>query len=191
VRLLPFRFVPGFIAPQHEGQVDETYFGLQEYSTVIPSRDGRADHAMAGESTLTLFLVAGAILTGCASEPPQQRPALTSRPIPSTLEGRQRECEQIRYDLADVESRASVASQAITNPSMRLYAIAELRQQRAELESRAAQLSCAAAFSSVVREPSTRPPQPPPSRLSFDECFARCKDLTERTNEQCFDTCRE
>ncbi len=25
--------------------------------------------------------------------------------------------------------------------------------------------------------------------LSFDECFKKCKELTNRTNEQCFDTC--
>lgn len=27
-------------------------------------------------------------------------------------------------------------------------------------------------------------------QLSFDQCFAKCKDLTNRTNEQCFDSCR-
>ena len=27
--------------------------------------------------------------------------------------------------------------------------------------------------------------------LSFDQCFERCRSLTDRTKEQCFDTCLE
>lgn len=27
-------------------------------------------------------------------------------------------------------------------------------------------------------------------QLSFDQCFTKCKDLTSRTNEQCFDSCK-
>ena len=26
---------------------------------------------------------------------------------------------------------------------------------------------------------------------SFDQCFARCQALTQRTREQCFDACKE
>ncbi len=29
----------------------------------------------------------------------------------------------------------------------------------------------------------------PDSSISFDECFSKCKELTSRTNEECFDTC--
>ena len=31
--------------------------------------------------------------------------------------------------------------------------------------------------------------QEDPSKLSFDECFKRCTELTARTREECFDTC--
>jgi len=34
--------------------------------------------------------------------------------------------------------------------------------------------------------PPTASPRPD---LSFDECFARCRELTDRTREQCFDVC--
>jgi hypothetical protein len=36
-------------------------------------------------------------------------------------------------------------------------------------------------------------PQPPsdPSKLSFDECFKRCTELTSRTREECFDACAQ
>lgn len=27
-------------------------------------------------------------------------------------------------------------------------------------------------------------------RLSFDECFSKCRELTDRSAEQCFDSCR-
>lgn len=34
-------------------------------------------------------------------------------------------------------------------------------------------------------------PAPQAAPLTFDECFERCRSLTDRTKEQCFDTCLE
>lgn len=48
-------------------------------------------------------------------------------------------------------------------------------------------------------EPKARPVQITPvsklidtqrQQLSFDQCFAKCKNLTNRSNEQCFDSCK-
>ena len=36
----------------------------------------------------------------------------------------------------------------------------------------------------------TAPPSQPCGGLTFDQCFAKCRELTKRTAEQCFDACR-
>ena len=43
----------------------------------------------------------------------------------------------------------------------------------------------------VAASPADAPSASPADRdeLSFDECFARCRELTDRSKEQCFDTC--
>jgi hypothetical protein len=43
-------------------------------------------------------------------------------------------------------------------------------------------------------ESSPSPPSPPsppasPAAMSFDECFERCRELTDRSKEACFDVC--
>jgi hypothetical protein len=54
----------------------------------------------------------------------------------------------------------------------------------AALESRAADIQCTAAFSSA-------PAAAPASGQSFDQCFARCQQYTDRTKDQCFDSCNK
>lgn len=42
----------------------------------------------------------------------------------------------------------------------------------------------------VVIEPTEKPPaQAAPTTNSFDQCFSRCRQYTDRTKEQCFDAC--
>jgi hypothetical protein len=53
-----------------------------------------------------------------------------------------------------------------------------------------------AAILPVVPAAAQAPAEPPvaappcPSGLTFDQCFAKCRELTKRTAEQCFDACR-
>jgi hypothetical protein len=56
-------------------------------------------------------------------------------------------------------------------------------QNIAWLENRAAEIGCKGAFSSTVINHE--------NKMSFDECFKKCKELTGFTNEQCFEKCRE
>lgn len=44
------------------------------------------------------------------------------------------------------------------------------------------------AASQAPAQPVIAPPCP--GGLTFDQCFAKCRELTKRTAEQCFDTCR-
>lgn len=45
-----------------------------------------------------------------------------------------------------------------------------------------------AAQAQAPAEPVAAPPCP--GGLTFDQCFAKCRELTKRTAEQCFDACR-
>jgi len=52
-----------------------------------------------------------------------------------------------------------------------------------------------AAVQPVIAAPAQAPAEPVaappcPGGLTFDQCFAKCRELTKRTAEQCFDACR-
>jgi len=121
----------------------------------------------------------------------------------------QRTCGEIRQEIARQRSIAnysrqqaaeSAAMQAqqraaaqrnplspvpVQLPSQLPQIEAQVAQNIAELETRAANLACTAAFStSIAPNPSSFAP------MTFDDCFAKCKELTRRTDEQCFESCK-
>jgi hypothetical protein len=138
-------------------------------------------------------LTVGILLIGCATEsgrpspPPEPKPPSpptywdlpTSYQMPKTDGERQEECARVRQEMARVQSIAQVARTTL-EPMDALPIQILARNNLARLESRAAEVGCRAAFSDT----------PPSGQTSFDECFAKCKKLTSRTNEQCFDSCK-
>jgi hypothetical protein len=43
----------------------------------------------------------------------------------------------------------------------------------------------------VIESPQKSPVQATPTTNSFDQCFSRCRQYTDRTKEQCFDACNK
>ena len=43
----------------------------------------------------------------------------------------------------------------------------------------------------VIEPPAKSPVQAAPATNSFDQCFSRCRQYTDRTKEQCFDACNK
>jgi hypothetical protein len=167
-----------------------------------------------------LFLAAAALLAGCATGPSYESQVL-DRPLPTTQEDRMRECTWIRSEIARQQSLAQYGAATATSPMMAVAYQSAARRHIAALESRAANVQCQAAFSSVVASPSpphytmptdTQPDEAPKhyampteaqpaqqpaqqapaaaGHLNFDQCFARCRQLTSRTKNQCFDACK-
>ena len=127
-------------------------------------------------------------LVGCASNENRQSyaSAVLDRPVPTTSEGRIRECNWIRSEIARQQSLAQYGASMATSPMMAMAYQAKARNNIAALESRASNVQCQAAFSSVAQSPT----QGTKNNLNFDECFARCQKLTDRTKDQCFDACK-
>jgi hypothetical protein len=132
---------------------------------------------------LLLALCAGVLpLWGCATSDTQSyADTVLSRPMPASDGERIQECTWIRSEIARQQGLAGVGSSIATTPLMAAAYQAAVQQNVAALESRAASIQCTAAFSSA----------PAPSSQSFDQCFARCQQLTKRTKEQCFDVCNK
>jgi len=127
------------------------------------------------------------ILGACAhAQGPSYEDEVMSRPDPTTPEERQEECAWIRGEIARQENLAQMAGSMGMAPIIVMGSQAMARNHIAALESRAANIQCNAAFSAV-------PPGSPSSpRLStFDQCFARCQQVTDRTKDQCFDACKD
>lgn len=115
------------------------------------------------------------ISISCATKPTYTE-KISMRPIPGGEQARIQECSWIRSEIARMQS---VSAYATTSP----YALAfqaKARKNIAALESRAANIGCNAAFSSVVNAD---------NKSSIDECIEACKGNTDRTPEECFDAC--
>jgi len=109
--------------------------------------------------------------------------SVLNRPLPRDNDERIRECNWIRAEMVRQQNILALARTTLTNPLAVLQVQVVAQQNVAALESRAANIQCSAAFSSAAV------PNSPSS--SFDQCFARCQQYTDRTKEQCFDACNK
>lgn len=124
-------------------------------------------------------------LLGCSHNGSQSyADAVLNRPLPADDEARTRECAWIRSEIARQESLAGIGTTVATTPLMAAVYRAVAQRNVAALESRAANIRCTAAFSN-------QPASTPPIRQSFEQCFARCQQYTDRTKDQCFDACNK
>lgn len=124
-------------------------------------------------------------LLGCAHNNTQSyADAVLNRPMPADDDARMRECTWIRSEIARQQGLAGVGATMATTPLMAAAYQAMAQRNIAALEARAANVQCTASFSNApVAVPATRP--------SFDQCFARCQQYTDRTKDQCFDACNK
>ncbi len=114
-------------------------------------------------------------LLGCASQP-TYLDQLAAKPMPVGEAQVRSECGWIRSEIARMQS---ISATAYGQYAMLFQAMA--RNNIAGLESRAANVGCAAAFSSQ--------PLPTNTVSPIQQCVATCKANTSRTPEQCFDSC--
>lgn len=133
------------------------------------------------------------MLQGCETTKTQERTYadLMNDPLPTSDAEKDRQCAWLRSEIARMQSLAQAAA-ANTNPYF-WGAVwqAKARDNIAALQSRSSQIQC-----DVVRVAPTAPAIPPSqpsesSEMSFDQCFAKCRELTDRTESQCFDACNK
>ncbi len=124
-------------------------------------------------------------LLGCAhGNSESYADAVLNRPTPADDDARMRECAWIRSEIARQQGLAGVGATMATTPLMAAAYQAVAQRNMAALESRAANIRCTAAFSNA-------PAVAPAGGQSFDQCFARCQQYTDRTKDQCFDACNK
>jgi len=136
-----------------------------------------------GKSWLLGALV---IVAGCAQHPRNDSPppALLYGPPPQTAQELVQRCADLREEIAfqrTIESTAQMVSPGITILNIQEKALKNI----AELEARAASLGCDGAPSRKQTGPKAHG-----DGDYFDLCMAKCKQYTDRTAEQCFDSCK-
>jgi len=114
-------------------------------------------------------------LAACASKPPSEYDVVLKRPKPSSDEARRQECTWLETSLDRQKSLARYIATTATYPTTALAEQDATLRNMAVLESRARQIDCQAAQ----------------ARGPFDDCFARCKQYTDRSGGQCFDACNK
>jgi hypothetical protein len=112
-------------------------------------------------------------LCACASShrSPSDYDVVMQRPKPPNEDARRQECSWIATSLERQKSLASYVAATSSYPEVALAHQDAAQRNMAVLQSRAQAISCQAGGS------------------SFDECFARCTQYTQRSREQCFDAC--
>ena len=115
-------------------------------------------------------------MMGCSTPPPPSEYDLVmKRPKPATAEAQQQECAWIETSLQRQKSLASYVAATSTYPMTAVAYQDATQRNMAVLHSRAQQISCQAAAANAP----------------FDQCFARCTQVTSRTKDQCFDACNK
>jgi hypothetical protein len=115
-------------------------------------------------------------LCACASakRAPSEYDVVMKRPKPANEEARRQECSWIATSLDRQKSLASYVAGTSTYPELALAHQDVAQRNMAVLQSRAQTINCQASGGS-----------------SFDECFARCTQYTQRSKDQCFDACNK
>ncbi|WP_162085238.1 hypothetical protein [Sulfuriferula nivalis] len=133
---------------------------------------------------IKLFILAiFTLLTGCANQPSQNySDAILNRPLPANNDQRMKECNWIRSEIARQDVLGTTLASQQTSPFMVMAFKTRSQQNIAALESRAANIQCNAAFSNVVIAP---------TQTTFDQCFSKCQQYTDRNKDQCFDACNK
>lgn len=113
-------------------------------------------------------------LSACASkQQPSEYDIVTKRPKPATEDARRQECAWIDTTMARQKSLANYITATSTYPETALAHQDAVQRNLAVLNSRSQQINCQAGSG------------------AFDECFARCRQSTDRSREQCFDACNK
>jgi hypothetical protein len=126
--------------------------------------------------TLAVASIAFA-LTGCSTPPiPTEYDLVMQRPKPATAEAQQQECAWLETSQQRQKSLATYIAATSTYPTMAVAYQDAAQRNLAVLHSRSQAIACQAAA---------------PSNTPFDACMARCRQYTDRTKDQCFDSCNK
>lgn len=129
---------------------------------------------------LQFFLIIGALslISGCSNQQTYAE-SLSSRPIPSDSASLQRECTELR---AEIARQAALPAVAAGNPYVNPALVAAVSQRNiAQIESRAATIRCPGAFNADHADTQQANP--------IGQCISACKANTEKTPAQCFESC--
>lgn len=124
-------------------------------------------------AALSCFLLA---LCGCASKPePSEYDVVLKRAKPANQQALNDECSWINTSIERQRSLAKYVASTSTYPATALAHQDAAQRNVTVLQSRAQQIGC----------------QPAASGMSFDACFTRCREHTQRSSDQCFDACNK
>ena len=116
------------------------------------------------------------VLVACSTPPqPTEYDVVLKRPKPANDEARAQECAWIQTSLARDKKLVGYVTATSTYPASALAYQDTAQRNAAVLQSRSQQIGCQTAAAAAP----------------FDQCFARCTQYTERSKEQCFDSCNK
>jgi hypothetical protein len=127
------------------------------------------------------------LTAGCLSNRPARPYAdLVLQPTPTSESERDKECAWIGSEVAHQQSifQTSTATEGSSNFAF----LSPARQNIADLKSRSSQIQCPGISGAPTLQAAK--PRILGTPMTFDQCFAKCRELTPQSETQCFDSCR-
>ena len=127
------------------------------------------------------------ILEGCAFQQTSPYPdvaSLLNAPSPKNRQELTQQCMYLRQEIGFQRTKESTASTTLPGTTI-LNIQNEASRNIAALKARATKLGCDAVSNEQDQPTSTKE-----TGNYIDMCMAKCKQYTNRTPEQCFDSCK-
>jgi len=128
------------------------------------------------------------ILGGCAAQQPGPYPdtaSLLNAPPPQSREELSQQCIYLHQEILLQRTKEDTASVIIPNTTI-LSEQQEASRNIAALEAKSAELGC-----DKLANDKNQPDTIKELGTYIDMCMAKCKQYTNRTPEQCFDSCKQ
>lgn len=135
-------------------------------------------------TVLTVGFLALVSLTSHAMTREEYERSIEEMPVPTTQAGHERACRDLRVEAARQRSFAEGAHRVTSGAKLVEFETTG-RRNEALLNAKAEQFRCSEPFQAPLSNKDSSMPS------AIQQCIVACKENTNRTGEQCFDSCNK
>lgn len=126
------------------------------------------------------------LLTACASQSAKPQKTIALNPQTSKVNV---DCSTLRRGIIKLQQQKTAIVQPIRSKNVYSFKNSNGNRHLLTLRKEYNRQNCQPPLP-ALNQPTNSVPYAPSNRLNFEQCFAKCKELTNRDNAACFDSCK-